>query len=417
MARGPGSTLAAMLAPLLVLLTVLPTAPVPSSDPLPPAWRAALECPGGEIPFRLELAETDRGLVAVLVNGVERRTLERVERDGTRLVIHCDPYDSRLEAKLSEDGRTMTGEWIRYRTADTETRLPFRATAGAADRFPPTDGAPSADRFAGRWRVEFSSSEDPAVAIFEGEGAALRGTFLTTLGDYRYLAGDARGSGLRLSVFDGAHAFLFTAQLDAAGRLAGEFWSRDSWHETWTAERAESAALPDAFALTHWTGAVPLEQLVFPDLEGERRSLADPAFAGKARLIVLFGSWCPNCYDQSAYLVELRRRYGEAGLAVQGLAFEFGDDLERQTRVLERYRDHHGIDYPILVAGTSDKAAASAAFPVLDRVRSYPTTIFLDRTGRVRAVYTGFSGPATGAEHARLKQRFEGLIEDLLAGR
>ena len=104
-------------------------------------------------------------------------------------------------------------------------------------------------------------------------------------------------------------------------------------------------------------------------------------------------------------------------LAVQGLAFEFGDDLARQTEVLERYRDHHGIDFPILVAGTSDKAAASAAFPVLDRVRAYPTTIFLDRTGRVRAVYTGFSGPATGEAHVRLKQRFEGLIEDILAGR
>lgn len=402
-----------MLAPLLVLLVSPLATPPLAQQP----WRAVLECPGGEIPFGLELAETDRGPRAVLVNGPERRVLDRVEREGARLVIHCDPYDSRLEATLAEDGRTMTGEWIRYRTADTETRLPFRATAGGADRFPPNDGAPSADRFAGRWRVKFSASDDPAVAILAGDGAEVHGTFLTTLGDYRWLAGDARGDTLRLSVFDGAHAFLFTAKLDADGRLAGDFWSRDSWHETWTAERDESAALPDAFALTHWTGAVPLGKLVFPDLAGERRSLADPAFAGKARLIVLFGSWCPNCYDQSAYLVELRRRYGDAGLAVQGLAFEFGDDLERQTDVLERYRDHHGIDFPILVAGTSDKAAASAAFPVLDRVRAYPTTLFLDRTGRVRAVYTGFSGPATGAAHERLKQRFEGLIEDLLAGR
>lgn len=402
---------------MLALPTALLALPL-SIDAAPPErWRAVLECPGGEIPFGLELAETDRGPVAVLVNGPERRTLARVERDGARVVIHCDPYDSRLEATLSGDGRAMSGEWIRYRTAETETRLPFRATAGGGDRFPTTEGPPSAERFAGRWRVQFSGSDDPAVAVLEGDGAALHGTFLTTLGDYRYLAGDARGDTMRLSVFDGAHAFLFTAQLGADGTLAGDFWSRDSWHETWTAERDESAALPDAFALTHWTGAVPFGKLVFPDLAGERRSLADPAFAGKARVIVLFGSWCPNCYDESAYLVELRRRYGDAGLAVQGLAFEFGDDLARQTKVLERYRDHHGIDYPILVAGTSDKAAASAAFPVLDRVRAFPTTIFLDRTGRVRAVHTGFSGPATGAAHARLKQRFEGLIEDLLAGR
>jgi len=58
---------------------------------------------------------------------------------------------------------------------------------------------------------------------------------------------------------------------------------------------------------------------------------------------------------------------------------------------------------------------ASKAFPLLDRVRSYPTTIFLHADGRVRAVHTGYTGPATGPAYDHLRAEFESLIEELLA--
>jgi hypothetical protein len=35
----------------------------------------------------------------------------------------------------------------------------------------------------------------------------------------------------------------------------------------------------------------------------------------------------------------------------------------------------------------------------------------------VAAIYTGFSGPATGAEHQRLRDAFEARIERLLRAR
>jgi hypothetical protein len=34
----------------------------------------------------------------------------------------------------------------------------------------------------------------------------------------------------------------------------------------------------------------------------------------------------------------------------------------------------------------------------------------------VRAIHTGFAGPATGAEHEKLREDFERLIEELLEG-
>ena len=81
---------------------------------------------------------------------------------------------------------------------------------------------------------------------------------------------------------------------------------------------------------------------------------------------------------------------------------------------MRRYAAHKGIDFPVLIAGPSDKDAASAAFPALDRVRAYPTTVFVDAEGVVRAVHTGFSGPATGRAHERLRERFETLVEEML---
>jgi thiol-disulfide isomerase/thioredoxin len=376
-----------------------------------------LECPGGGLPFELVLERDDAAWTAAVLNGTERIEVGHVALDEGELLLSMEPYDSRLRARVLDGGTRLEGTWERYGGPERSTRLVFRAEHGDAPRFErvPLDEAARA-RLAGRWRVQFEQDEQPAVGVFEcdADGRA-RGTFLTTLGDYRIQAGAFDGERLRLSCFDGAHAFLFDARLQEDGSLAGDFWSRDAWHERWTGVKDAQAELPDPFGLTSWTGAVPLEQLSFPDEQGVQRSLSDPAFAGKARIITLFGTWCPNCNDEARWLSELDARFGERGLSILGLAFEFGGELERDARQVQRFRERHDVQYPILIAGVADKAKASRAFPVIDRLRAYPTAIFLDGGGTVRAIHTGFSGPATGAAYERLREKYESLIEELLA--
>jgi thiol-disulfide isomerase/thioredoxin len=408
--------------PCLVLgLVAASQEPAPAPAPLAlGSWWAWLESPGGKLPFGL-VFEDAGGLGAKLVNGAEEIAVTRVERSGDTLVLTLDPYDSSIQAGLDATGRRLSGEWVRRRGPEEWTRMRFAAEAAARGARRPTnlafefdDGAELVD-FAGRWAVQFEHAEHQAVGIFEwGPGAELRGTFLTTLGDYRYLAGTHRGKGLELACFDGAHAFLFTAQLLADGSLKGEFYSRDAWHETFTARRDPAAALPDPFGLTRWNEEVRLGELAFPDTRGKERRLDDPAFAGKARILQLFGTWCPNCNDEAPFLADLQRRYGPRGLSIVGLAFELTGDFERDAQQVESYRTRHDLGFPLLVAGLADKAAASKAFPLLDLVRAYPTTIFLTGDGRVRAVHTGYSGPATGREHEKLRADFERLIEELL---
>ncbi|MCZ6597213.1 MAG: HEAT repeat domain-containing protein, partial [Planctomycetota bacterium] len=381
------------------------------------AWRAWLDSPGGELPFGIELvASADGGLGAFLVNGEERIPVTRVTRSGGEVTIEIEHYDSRIVAAVTDDGRRLDGTWTRRSGPDSWSKLPFHAAAGKGPRFAPFGDEMAGGRIDGLWEVDFESSAEPALAIFaEGPGDTVRGTFLTTVGDYRYLAGTFQGDRLKLSCFDGAHAFLFDARLRDDGTLAGDFWSRDTWHETWTAKKSDKASMPDAFELTEWTERASIAELVFPDVDGNPRALTEPGLLGQATLLQIFGTWCPNCYDETTYLVELHERYRGRGLAIVGLAFELTGDFERDAEQVRRYVERHGIEYPILIAGTADKGAATAAFPALDRVRSYPTTIFLHADGRVRAVHTGFSGPATGAAHAELRGEFESLIEELLA--
>ena len=46
---------------------------------------------------------------------------------------------------------------------------------------------------------------------------------------------------------------------------------------------------------------------------------------------------------------------------------------------------------------------------------SYPTTIYINRSGKVEKVYSGFSGPATGVEYEKYKKEFEETVQKLLA--
>ena len=386
----------------------------PASGPEEGPWHAHMSGPGGDLPFGLELAEQPDGWAAVIVNGDERIDVPRVELTDGEWIFGFDHYGSSIHATLSDDRRQLDGVWTRTSLGGEITRMPFHAAAGEAPRFA-SDSTPGEASVDGRWRVRFDSEELDAVGIFEqAADGTVAGTFLTATGDYRYLAGGLGSTVLSLSCFDGAHAFLFRAELQEDGTLAGDFWSRDSWHEGWTARLDPLAEIDDPFAQTSVVQDFDLTTLRYPDLDGRLRSLDDAEFEGKAQILVVFGSWCPNCNDCTNDLVRLDRRYRSRGLSIVGLAFEMTGVPELDAAQVRRYISYHRIEYPVLLAGTADKQQASEAFPMVDQVRAFPTLIFRDGQGAVRAVYTGYSGPATGDAYRRQLEGFERILEELL---
>lgn len=392
--------------------------PANRASPVAGIWRAWIESPGGELPFSLLIDDTGSELRAQIGNGSEWIDIPSCTFEGASLVFEMPHYDSRFNLTPGSDG-VWSGRWKKRRGKDKWADMFLHATRNDARRFTDLNSSlpPSAGRFDGRWAVDFATDDDPAVAIFRsvGDSDAVTGTILTTTGDYRYLAGNARSQSLRLSCFDGAHAFLFHIRHNDDGTLSGDFWSSANWHETFTATREDQATLPDAFVQTSWNNALALEDVSFPDLDGTPRSLADPAFAGKARILQIFGSWCPNCHDASDFMAKLDREFGPQGLSILGLAFELTGEHERDAEQARRYAERHGVTYPILIAGVADKAKATESLGLLDRVRSFPTTVFLHGDGRVRAIHTGFTGPATGEAYDELRANFRAIIKELLA--
>ena len=390
-------------------------------------WRAVLASPGGDLPFGLRIEEHSGVLRAVIVNGTEEVPTSAVFVEGDELSIEMSWYDSTLDGRVSEDASQITGTW-RKTVPGGISELDWRAVRGPAERFEVSedsglDGSlyEALADLTGRWRVMFVDEEgtEEAVAEFSQAGHQVTGTILTSTGDYRYLDGSYEAGLLRLSTFDGAHAFLFQARAQADGGLEGDFWSRDSYHATWTAVPIESdeAVLPDPWQQVLPTNDQRLFRFVFEDLNGEVVSYDDPGFDDRVVLVNIFGSWCPNCNDEAPLLADWHRRWADEGLEVVGLAFEFSGDPERDRRILGRYAKRHGIEYPLLLAGVSDKAEASKAVPDLSAVLSYPTTVFIGRDGKVRWVHSGFSGPGTGRHHEELVEEMERRIEVLLAER
>ena len=52
--------------------------------------------------------------------------------------------------------------------------------------------------------------------------------------------------------------------------------------------------------------------------------------------------------------------------------------------------------------------------PMLENIISYPTTIMIDKSGKVNSIHTGFNGPATGQAFIDYKNEFESEIKGLL---
>jgi thiol-disulfide isomerase/thioredoxin len=405
--------------------------------------RYELETHGGPLPFVIQFktqgdlisdpkySEFNYSFDGEIVNGHERIQVVMLGRAGgysgqSKGMIIFPEYDSSIfgmgtgscvTPSILPQQFLHSGSWSKKRgSKNASLNLSVHVVESSAERFDLIEDAGKPARFDDRWSVKFESSEDLAVGEFRvDENQIATGTFMTTTGDYRYLAGRVDGDLMRLSTFDGAHAFLFHARMQDDGTIEGDFWSGNWWHETWTAVRDDDAALPDAFEQTVIADEDALDDMVFKNLQGEPTRVLDVLDESNApaRIIEIFGTWCPNCSDAGRELVSLREQYGD-DLAVVGLAFEVTEDFERSVQQVRHHHEHIGTDWPILIAGLSDKAKASQALPVLDKVRSYPTLIFLDRNNEVQGVYSGFSGPATGDAYTKQRERFEALIESMI---
>jgi thiol-disulfide isomerase/thioredoxin len=320
----------------------------------------------------------------------------------------------RTEINGKFDGKNIKGHWI---DADRDRYVEFYSEYGVDKRFDDEETNEDVD-VSGVWEMEFNDYGNiyPAKAVLEQNGNKVTGNIRTPTGDYRFLEGVVTADTLKISTFDGAHAFLFKAHVTDSSMVGG-FYSGNHSLETFVGKPNPDFEMTDAYTLTFIKEGYDTFNFSFPDLEGNMVSFTDERFKDKVVLVQLMGSYCPNCLDETKFYSRYYEANKNRGLEIIALAFENAKTEEKAINGLNRMKERVGLNYEILIAqiGTNDKGKASEKMPMLNKVMSYPTTIYLDITGKVRKIHTGFNGPATGEKHEEFQKEFNAFMEALLS--
>ncbi len=377
-------------------------------------WRGVLRLQGQELAFNFAVRRDSTDTYdAFIKNGSENLLLDEIYFRDDSLVMRLHIFDAELKAAVQGD--SLKGFYIK--SYEKNYRIPFEAAYDQDFRFIPWNEKPHSD-FEGTYRVTFKDGERliPAVGIFNHKaGNIVEGTFMLPAGDYRFLEGNVDDNQMTLSTFDGNHAYLFRATKTGDSTLVGDFWSGKTLHRQWTATLDEQATLPDPDGLTSMREGYNTIDVSFPDLEGHLVNPTDEKYRNKVVILQLFGTWCPNCMDETKFLAEWYQRNKHRDVAIIGLAYETSDDFDYARDRVTRMAERLGVEYDLVVAGTRDLKSASNSLPMLNGVKAFPTTIFIGRDGLVKKIHTGFTGPGTGVYYEQYKEQFDEYVNELLS--
>jgi len=117
-----------------------------------------------------------------------------------------------------------------------------------------------------------------------------------------------------------------------------------------------------------------LSDVTVQDLNGHSWRLAD--HRGEVVLLNFWATWCPPCREETPGLVRLSKSYPHNELDVIGVSMDEGGPA-----VVRRFVSQFEIPYTIAMPGDNLRLAST--------VEVLPTTLLIDRQGRVAKMYTG----------------------------
>ena len=101
-------------------------------------------------------------------------------------------------------------------------------------------------------------------------------------------------------------------------------------------------------------------------------------------------------------------------MEIIAIGFEAGDDVAVSTAKLQKFKTRNGVDFTFVLGGSSNKKAASDLFPMVDGVKSFPTSFYIGKDGTIQKIYTGFNGPGTGIYYEKYVEETYKVIEGML---
>ena len=366
------------------------------------------------IPFVFDIETKQSGVIMSIINAEDTLRVNNFKLIGDSVLITLPFFDAEFMVKVS--ATKMQGRWTRHLPMGN-TSIPFEASINQT-RF--DESHKITPNINNTWDVKFFDTafkdSSDAIGKFQSSPTKITGTFLTSTGDYRFLEGVFDGEKIRLSTFDGSHAYLVIADFNPQNnRISnGVFYSGLNNKEFWNASFNPKAALPDAEKLTFLKQGFESIKFEFPDLDNKPITLEDARFRGKVVLLQIMGSWCPNCLDESKLMTSIYQQYQSSGLEIIGLCFEKSEDINIVKKNIGNFKNQLNMTYPLVIAGNTQKGSVNKALPMLANFVAFPTLIIIDKKGKVRNIHTGYSGPATGIYFTEFKDHFISNLEKYL---
>ncbi|HEY7696809.1 MAG TPA: TlpA disulfide reductase family protein [Vicinamibacteria bacterium] len=369
-------------------------------------WDAVVVANGVEVPFPFEIAVDGSSVTGSFFNGERRVTSTAGELVGDALTLHFAQYATTLHATLGDGA--LKGEYQRPKDS-----YPFRASRARERSHAASAEVPAIE---GTWIASAKSNKGEAAWRFIARqtGDAVEATILRVDGDTGTLNGSFQDGRFVLSHFSGARALLLEVTPQQDGTLSLKMNGKTDLRAAREGTTAAASIGAPTDTARHTAVKDPSEpfRFSFPDLAGRTVSDTDENFRNKVVLVSISGSWCPNCHDEAPFLASLYRKYRARGLEIVSLSFEEGEQLKNPER-LRAFIANYGIDYVVLLAGEPKELAEK--IPQAVNLNAFPTTFFLGRDGRVRAVHAGFPSPGSGAFYEEAEREMIEQLEKLLA--
>lgn len=118
----------------------------------------------------------------------------------------------------------------------------------------------------------------------------------------------------------------------------------------------------------------PAPNFELTTLAGETAVLED--YAGDVVLINFWATWCPPCKAEMPAIQAYYAANQANGLTVLGV------NAQEDKNTVSRFIEANGFTFPILLDSQGDVASQF-------QVRSYPTTLVVDRTGTIHTIHNG----------------------------
>jgi thiol-disulfide isomerase/thioredoxin len=152
------------------------------------------------------------------------------------------------------------------------------------------------------------------------------------------------------------------------------------------AARLDGAA---AFDVVRPQISEPAPDFTLTDLQGRRVRLQD--FRGRVVLLNFWATWCAPCREEFPAMVALSRDLGDQGLVVAAVNFQ------EERELVAGFAQEFGVSFTVLLDPDGETARAY-------RVQALPTTVFVDRQGRLAGVALGYRAWHAGPARAWLRE-------------